>query len=304
MAQFAPIAGLTASGIFSRISRLGDTAVSIFGKIWPLLADTKKGVPLAIAGIKLAQHFMIDPNFALSQLSDTVERLERFDPTTLIGQPPPNPIDSAFNAGSMIPDEDCNALDIACQIRNGFRAVVRGLVMGGVFLASSVHNILWNLAYFLISGALKLASMAVRYVVIPIVQTLIAAYNGLLSTLKNALCVYVTHVAPYLSIYNMVQDLVKGRRMFAVFDVGVGIFMPLALVSADCGFTAPIPFPAEPSPAPGPVTVPPARSPDYIVPILERREYDSIAISDTLMISSTRGIIFNDRIDILDGVIP
>jgi hypothetical protein len=244
----ASISGV-ADRVFSVAKELGNAGFRAFQKVWPVLSDPKKGVPLAVLGIKLIEHFAPDPN-VVEPLAQFGEWLERYDPSNILGPPPPMFQIPWDTINSVLPDEQCGFGDILCATRNALRALARGIIGGLAGIGSFLYWALWNLAYYTIKAFLLLGAFIIKYLIVPIAKAIISAVNTIFTVIKRALCVYVQHVAPYITIYRAVQDLASGRKFRTAIDIGAGIILPMAVVAQDCGFASPLPVYVPPVGAP------------------------------------------------------
>jgi hypothetical protein len=310
-----PLAGLggevagIASAAFQRLvataRTLGTTAVRVFRLQWRCLSNPVCGVPVAITGIKLLHHLMPDPNFAVQDLLSFADRLEKFDLSQVLPPPRQNIVgDPGQEAYRMLPDEECAWGDVACQVRNGLRAAARGILAGFIALGNILHFIGWHFVNIVVGGVLKLIAWIIRYFVVPIVQTVLYGINGILSILKNALCVYIYHVSPWLSLYRFARDLLTGRKVWAALDIVVGIAVPMAVVREDCGALAEMPPFMPASPPPTPARVPLERSPVYGAPAYVIAFGDYITLSDASPARlASRTLAFSDRVAVSDGTV-
>lgn len=254
----ASISGV-ADRVFSVARELGDIGLKAFQKAWPVLSNPRKGVPLAVVGIKLIENFAPDPNI-VDPLAQFGEWMERYDPSNILGPPPPLFQIPWDTINSMLPDEQCAGLDYPlCVTRNALRALARGLIGGFAGIGSFIYWALWNLAYYAIKAFLSLGAFIIKYLVVPVAKAIISAVNTVFTLIKRALCAYVQYVAPFITIYRAVEDLASGRKFRTAVDIGAGIILPLAVVSQDCGFASPLPVYAPPVGAqiPTPVYTPP-----------------------------------------------
>jgi len=233
----ASISGV-AERVFSTAKELGDIGFRAFQKVWPILSNPRMGVPLAVLGIKMVEHFAPDPN-VVDPLMQFAEWLERYDPSNILGPEPPvfNIPWDAINA--MLPDEQCAFGDILCATRNALRALARGIIGGFAGVGSFIYWALWHLAYYVILAFMKLGAFIIKYLVVPVAKALIAAVNTVFTVVKRALCVYVQYVAPFITIYRAVEDWASGRKFRSAIDVVAGIVLPMAVVAQDCGFASP-----------------------------------------------------------------
>ena len=247
-----------AERVFSTARELGDIGLKAFQKVWPVLSDPKKGVPLAVVGIKLVEQFTPDPN-VVDPLMQFAEWMERYDPSQMLGPPPPmfNIPWDAIN--SMLPDEQCGFGDVLCATRNALRALARGLIGGFAGVGSFVYWALWNLTYYTVKALLLFGAFIIKYLVVPIAKAIISAVDIVFTLIKKALCTYVQYVAPFVTIYRVVEDLASGRKFRTAVDIAAGIILPLAVVAQDCGFASPLPVYVPPvgSPIRQPVYTPP-----------------------------------------------
>jgi len=253
----AAISGV-AERVFSTARELGDIGLRAFQKVWPTLSNPRRGVPLAVLGIKLIEHFAPDPNI-VDPLFQFGEWMERYDPSGILGpEPPIFQINwDAINAA--IPDEQCGWGDVFCATRNALRALARGIIGGFAGIGSFIYWALWHTVYYLIKVFLLLGAYLIKYLVVPVAKAIISAVNTVFTLIKRALCTYIQHVAPYITIYRTIQDWVSGKKFWSVVDVAAGIVLPAALVAQDCGFPSPLPAYAPPVSAPirTPVYTPP-----------------------------------------------
>jgi hypothetical protein len=277
-----------ADKVFSTAKELGDIGYRAFEKVWPILSDPKKGVPIAIVGIKLIEQFTPDPN-VVDPIFQFAEYLEKYDVHQILGPSPP-----MFNIpwdtiNAMLPDEQCGGLDyVACEIRNALKALARGLIGGLAGIGSFIYWALWNLAYYTVEAVLKLGSFIIKYLIVPVAKAVIAATNTVFSTIKRALCVYVQYVAPFITIYRAVEDLVSGKKLRTAADIAAGIVLPAAVVAQDCGFASPLPVSV-------PSVQPPIQQPTYTPPPMYRYAYDYYLVSD-----SASAILRNRTLEVLD----
>ena len=254
-----------ADRVFSTAKELGSAGLRAFQKIWPVLSDPKKGVPIAVVGIKLIEHFTPDPNI-VDPLMQFGEWLERYDPSQILGPPPPMfqvPWDAV---NSMLPDEQCGFGDVLCETRNALRALARGLIGGFAGVGSFLYWALWNLAFYTLKVFLSIGAFIIKYLIVPVAKAIISAVNTVFSVVKRALCVYVQYVAPFITIYRAVEDLASGRKFMTAVDIAAGIILPMAVVSQDCGFASPLPVYVPPTGAkiqPPTYTPPPGISHAY-----------------------------------------
>jgi len=253
------IAGV-ADRVFSVARELGEAGFKAFQKVWPVLADPKKGVPLAILGIKLVEQFAPDPNI-VDPLMQFAEGMERYDPKEILGAEPPMFQINWDQINQMFPDEVCSGgLDYPlCLTRNALRALARGLIGGFAGIGSFIYWALWHLAAIAIKALLSLGAYIIKYLVVPIAKMIISAVNGIFTLVKRALCTYIQYVAPYITIYRTIQDWTSGKKFWSVVDVAAGIVLPAAMVAQDCGFPSPLPVYAPPvsTSIPQPVYTPP-----------------------------------------------
>jgi len=247
-----------AERVFSTARELGDIGLRAFQKVWPTLSNPRRGVPLAVLGIKLVEHFAPDPNIA-DPIFEFGNWMEKYDPSDILGpEPPIFQINwDAINAA--IPDEQCGWGDVLCDTRNALRAIARGIAGGFAGIGSFIYWALWHLAYYAIKAFLSLGAFIIKYLVVPIAKAIISAVNSVFTLIKRALCVYVQYVAPFITIYRAIEDLASGRKFRTAIDIGAGIILPMAVVSQDCGFPSPLPVYAPPVGAPiqTPVYTPP-----------------------------------------------
>jgi hypothetical protein len=255
----ASISGV-AERVFSTARELGEAGFRAFQKVWPTLSNPRRGVPLAVLGIKLVEHFAPDPN-VVDPLMQFGEWMERYDPSNILGPPPPMFQIPWDTINSMIPDEHCAGLDYPlCVTRNALRSLARGVIGGFAGIGSFLYWALWNLAYYAVKAFLSLSAFIIKYLIVPVAKAIIAAVNTVFTIIKKALCAYVQYVAPFITIYRAVEDLASGKKFRTAIDIAAGIVLPLATVSQDCGFASPLPVHAPPVGAPmtPPVYTPPS----------------------------------------------
>ena len=239
-----------ADRVFSTAKELGSAGLRAFQKIWPVLSDPKKGVPIAVVGIKLIEQFAPDPNI-VDPLMEFGEWMGKYDPSSILGPPPPMFQIPWDVVNSVISDEQCAGLDYPlCVTRNALRALARGLIGGLAGIGSFIYWALWNLAYYAIRAFLSLGAFIIKYLVVPVAKAIISAVNTVFALIKRALCAYVQYVAPFITIYRAVEDLTSGRKFRTAVDIAAGIILPMAVVSQDCGFASPLPAHAPPVGAP------------------------------------------------------
>jgi hypothetical protein len=291
----ASISGV-AERIFSTAGELGSAGLKAFQKVWPTLSNPRRGVPIAVLGIKLVEHFAPDPN-VVDQLAQFAEWMERYDPSHVLGSPPPVfqvPWD-AIN--TMLPDEQCVFGDVLCGTRNALRALARGLIGGLAGVASILYWALWSLTYYVIKAFLSLGAFIIKYLIVPVAKAIISAVNTVLTVIKRALCVYVQYVAPFITIYRAVEDLASGRKFRTAIDILAGIVLPVAVVSQDCGFAPPLPVYAPP-------TVVPVQRPTYAPPRGITYAYSYyLAYDRAEAVLSSRTIEVRDIIEVKEGTI-
>jgi hypothetical protein len=291
----ASISGV-ADRVFTAARELGSAGLSAFQKVWPILSDPKKGVPLAVAGIKLIEHFAPDPN-VVDPLAQFAEWIEKYDPSNILGPPPPMFQIPWDTINSMLPDEQCGFGDFLCGTRNALRALARGLIGGFSGVGSFIYWALWNLAYYAVKAFLLLGAFIIKYLVVPVAKAIISAVNTVFTVIKRALCVYVQYVAPFITIYRAVEDLASGRKFRTVIDIGAGIILPMAVVAHDCGFASPLPVHAPPSGAP-------TREPVYTPPPTYRYAYEYYLVADAAVaILRNKTLEAYDIIEVKEGVI-
>jgi len=236
----AAISGV-AERVFSTARELGDIGLRAFQKVWPILSDPKKGVPLAVVGIKLVEQFAPDPNI-VDPIFQFGEWLEKYDPSHLLGPEPPILNIPWDQINQMFPDEVCSGgLDYPlCVTRNALRALARGIVGGFAGIGSFIYWSLWHLAYYATKAFISLSAFIIKYLVVPVAKAIISAVNTVFTLVKRALCAYIQYVAPFITIYRAVEDLASGRKFRTAIDIGAGILFPMAVVSQDCGFASPL----------------------------------------------------------------
>jgi len=256
-----------ADRVFSIAKEAGQIGYDAFKKVWPILSDPKKGVPLAIVAIKAVEYFAPDPNFGIDQLSDFADHLASYDPSQILGSQP-----QMFNVNwdqinQWIPDEQCSWGDVICGTRNALRALARGLIGGFAAIGSFIYWGLWNLAYYALKALLYLGSFIIKYLVIPIGKALMSIIANVFTIIKRAFCAYIQYVAPYITIYRAVSDLAAGKKLWGGIDIVAGVVLPAAFVSQDCGFPSPLPISAPSVPSP-------IKQPVYTSPPTFRYAYD------------------------------
>ena len=135
--------GATISGVAERVftvaRELGDVGFKAFQKVWPTLSNPRRGVPLAILGIKLVEHFAPDPNIVdpLFQFGDW---MEKYDPSGILGPEPPIFQINWDVINVAIPDEQCTWGDVLCDTRNAIRAIARGIAGGFAAIGSFIDR--------------------------------------------------------------------------------------------------------------------------------------------------------------------
>jgi len=285
-----------AERVFSTARELGDIGLRAFQKVWPTLSNPRRGVPLAVLGIKLIEHFAPDPNI-VDPLFEFGNWMEKYNPKEILGpEPPIFQINwDAINAA--IPDEQCGWGDVFCATRNALRALARGLVGGFAGIGSFIYWALWHLAYYAIKALLSLGAFVIKYLVVPVAKAIISAVNTVFTLIKRALCAYIQHVAPYITIYRAVEDLASGRKFRTAIDIGVGIILPMAVVSQDCGFPSPLPVYAPP-------VIAPIQPPVYTSPPGVIYAYSYYLIYDRAeAVLSSRTIEVYDIVEVKEGTI-
>jgi len=292
----ASISGV-AERVFSTAKELGDIGYRAFEKVWPVLADPKKGVPLAVVGIKLIEQFTPDPN-VVDPLMEFARWMEGYDPKEILGAEPPMFQINWNQINATLPDEQCGGWDyIACTVRNALRAIARGIIGGFAGIGSFIYWALWNLAYYALKALLSLGAFIIKYLVVPVAKAIIAAVNSVFTIVKKALCTYVQYVAPFITMYRAVEDWVSGRRFRSVIDVAAGIVLPAAVVAQDCGFVSPLPVSAPPVSAP-------IQQPVYTPPPMYRYAYEYYLVVDSATaIMTNRTIEAYDVIEVKEGTI-
>jgi hypothetical protein len=285
-----------AERVFSTARELGDVGFKAFQKVWPTLSNPRRGVPLAVVGIKLVESIAPDPNI-VDPLTQFAEWMEKYDPSNILGPPPPMFQIPWDTINSMLPDEQCGFGDILCATRNALRALARGIIGGFAGIGSFLYWALWNLAYYVIKAFLALGAFIIKYLIVPVAKAIIAAVNTVFSVIKRALCAYVQYVAPFITIYRAVQDLASGRKFLTAIDIGAGIIIPLAVVAQDCGFASPLPVYAPPIGAPMPVPV-------YTPPPTYRYAYEYYLVYDKAeAVLSNRTVEAYDVLEVKEGTI-
>ena len=291
----AAISGV-AERVFSTARELGDIGLRAFQKVWPVLSDPKKGVPLAVVGIKLVEQFAPDPNI-VDPLFQFGEWMEKYDPTQILGPEPPIFQISWDAINAAIPDEQCGWGDALCATRNALRALARGIIGGFAGIGSFIYWALWHLAYYAIKAFLSLGAFIIKYLVVPVAKAIISAVNTVFTLVKRALCAYVQYVAPFLAIYRAVEDLASGRKFRTALDIGAGIILPMAVVAQDCGFASPLPVYAPPVGAP-------IQTPVYTPPPGVVRGFSYYLVYDRAeAVLSNRTISVLDVIEVKEGTI-
>jgi len=291
----ASIAGV-AERVFSTARELGDIGLKAFQKVWPTLSNPRRGVPLAVLGIKLVEHFAPDPNI-VDPIFKFGEWMEKYDPKEILGEEPPIFQINWDVINAAIPDEECGWGDVLCGTRNALRALARGIIGGFAGVGSFIYWALWHLAYYVIKVFLLLGAYLIKYLIVPIAKAIISAVNTVFTLIKRALCVYVQYVAPFITIYRAVEDLASGRKFRTAIDIGAGIILPMAVVSQDCGFASPLPVYAPPVGAP-------IQQPVYAPPPMFRYAYDYyLAYDKAEAILSNRIISAYDILEVKEGTI-
>jgi len=292
--------GVAISGVADRVftvaRELGDVGFKAFQKVWPVLSDPKKGVPLAILGIKLVEHFAPDPNI-VDPIFEFGNWMEKYDPKEILGEEPPIFQINWDVINATIPDEQCGWGDVFCATRNALRALARGLVGGFAGIGSFIYWAVWHTVYYAIKVFLLLGAYLIKYLVVPIAKAIISAVNSVFTLVKRALCAYIQHVAPYITIYRAIEDLASGRKFKTAIDIGAGIILPMAVVSQDCGFPSPLPVYAPPVSAP-------IRTPVYTSPRGVIYAYSYYLVYDRAeAVLSSRTIEVHDIIEVKEGTI-
>jgi hypothetical protein len=293
----AAISGV-ADRVFTVARELGDVGFKAFQKVWPTLSNPRRGVPLAILGIKLVEHFAPDPNI-VDPIFEFGNWMENYDPKGILGEEPPILNIPWDQINRMFPDEVCNInWDYPlCVTGNALRALARGLVGGFAGIGSFIYWAVWHTVYYAIKVFLLLGAYLIKYLVVPVAKTIITAVNGVFTLVKRALCAYIQHVAPYITIYRAIEDLASGRKFKTAIDIGVGIILPMAVVSQDCDFPSPLPVYAPPVGAP-------IRTPVYTPPrgIIYAFSYYLVYDRAEAVLSS-RTIEVRDIIEVKEGTI-
>jgi hypothetical protein len=286
-----------ADRVFSIAKEAGQIGYDAFKKVWPVLSDPKKGVPLAILAIKAVEYFAPDPNFGIDQLSNFADWLQSYDPSQILG-PQPQAFYVDWNQiNQWISDEQCGWGDILCGTRNALRALARGLIGGFEAIGSFIYWELWNLAYYLIKGLLYLGAFLIKYLIIPIGKALMAIINGIFTIIKKAFCAYIQYVAPIMTIYRTVSDLAAGKKLYTALDVVAGIVLPAAVVAQDCGFASPLPISAPSIPSP-------IQQPIYTPPPVFRYAYDYYVAYDYAgAVMTNRIVSVFDVVKVLEGTL-
>jgi len=248
-----------ANQVFSIAKEAGQIGYDAFKKVWPVLSDPKKGVPLAILGIKAIEYFAPDPNYGFDSLSNFADWLMSYDPSQILGPQPQMFYVNWNQINQWIPDEQCSFGDLLCGTRNALRSIARGLIGGFTAIGSFIYWGLWNLAYYALKGLFYLGAFIIKYLVIPVGKALTSIIANVFTVIKKALCAYIQYVSPIMTIYRTVSDLATGKKLYTALDVVAGIVLPAAVVAQDCGFASPLPIsaPSIPSPIQQPVYTPP-----------------------------------------------
>jgi hypothetical protein len=248
-----------ADRVFSIAKEAGDIGYKAFEKVWPILSDPKKGVPLAIVAIKSIEYFAPDPNYGFDQLSNFADWLQSYDPSQILGPQPPQFYVNWDQINQWIPDEQCSWGDVLCGTRNALRSMARGIIGGFAAIGSFIYWGLWNLAYYALKALFYLGSFIIKYLIIPIGKALMTIIANVFTVIKKAFCAYIQYVAPFVTIYRAVYDVSTGKKLWGGIDIIAGIVLPMAFVSQDCGFPSPLPIsvPSVPSPIQQPVYTPP-----------------------------------------------
>jgi hypothetical protein len=289
------IAGV-ADRVFSVARELGDIGFQAFQKVWPVLSDPKKGVPIAVVGITLIEHFAPDPNI-VDPLMQFADWMEKYDPSNILGPEPPIFQINWDQINAVLPDEQCAWGDILCGTRNALRAIARGIIGGFAGVGSFIYWALWHLAAIVIKAVLQLGAFIIKYLIVPVAKTIISAVNSVFTIVKKALCVYIQYVAPFITIYRAVEDWTSGRRFRSVIDVAAGIVLPAALVAQNCGFASPLPVSVPSVPAP-------VQQPIYTPPPMYRYAYEYyLVVDNAAAIMTNRTIEAYDIIEVKEGTI-
>ena len=289
----ASIAGV-AERVFSTARELGDIGLKAFQKVWPILSDPKKGVPLAILGIKLVEHFAPDPNI-VDPIFKFGEWMEKYDPKEILGEEPQIFQINWDVINAAIPDEQCGWGDFICGTRNALRALARGIIGGFAGIGSFIYWALWHLAYYAIKVFLLLGAYLIKYLIVPIAKAVISAVNTVFTLIKKALCTYIQYVAPFITIYRAVSDLSTGKKLYTAVDVVAGIVLPAAVVAQDCGFPSPLTISAPSLPSP-------IQQPVYTSPPIFRYAYDYYTAYDyASAVLMLRVVSVYDKLTISEG---
>jgi hypothetical protein len=284
-----------ADKVFSIAKEAGQVGLKAFQKVWPILSDPKKGVPLAIVAIKAVEYFAPDPNYGIDQLSSFADWLQSYDPSQILGPQPQMFYVDWNQINSWIPDEQCGWGDFICGTRNALRALARGLIGGFSAIGSFIYWGLWNLSYYLIKGLLYLGAFLIKYLVVPISKALVSIINGMFTVIKKAFCAYIQYVAPFITIYRAVSDLSTGKKLYTAVDVVAGIVLPAAVVAQDCGFPSPLTISAPSLPSP-------IQQPVYTSPPIFRYAYDYYTAYDyASAVLMLRVVSVYDKLTISEG---
>ncbi|MEM0010201.1 MAG: hypothetical protein QXT84_00750 [Candidatus Bathyarchaeia archaeon] len=290
-----PIAGAL-SRVEAEASRIGSFGISFLRRTASMLSNPAKGLPLAIGIIKLFSFAKTDPSAISGPIAQFGEWLMNYDPTLVIGRQPEGPFYIDWNAvNSILPDLQCGALDVGCLIQNGLRALGRAILGALYGIGNTYYWALWNAAYWLIKAVTYIAGWFLKYLVANIVSAIVGFINTVIDGIKRMMCVYVTYVSPFLTMYDGFKLMASGRKFVGVMEMVAGIFIPFAIVAHDCGIQSPV-F----SPAPSPSA--PSPSPVYTAPPGYSYGYASVRVSDGFSATSLmKTLMLSDSVVVKDG---
>lgn len=296
-------------GVSDAIARIERYAVnagrhvySAFQRIVPFFADPKKGIPVSIAAVKLLSLTHVNADSVTQKIDEFVTYLERLDlPTLLCGYSgcinPPAPFQVDWNViNEAVPDLQCGFGDVGCYIQNGFRAVARAVAGAFYGLGSTLFWLAWNVANVVVISASRLMAFVIKFIAGNVAKFMITVWNGIVDALKRMFCLYITYVAPAISIYRGVRSFIEGDKLPGLFWL-MSPIIPIALVSGDCGIAGMPQVPPTPS---QPVTASP-EAPSYSTPSWYKPQSESINIVEGVaVVLASRTVRITDIIDVRD----
>jgi hypothetical protein len=252
--------------------KAGKTVYSAFKTALPYFADPKKGVPISISAVKLLSLAMVDVNGVTGKIDEFAGYLENLDLSVLlcgnqgcVEPPPPFYVDwGAIN--SQLPDLQCGFGDVGCYLQNGFRAIARAIAGAFYGLGTTLTYVGWTVLNWMVVVATRIAAFILRYIVGNIAKFVLTVWNGIIGSIRSMFCLYLTHVAPMMSVYQLGQDLVRGAKLVGVLDLVMPL-MPIIFVANECGITGFSFTPPPPAPSPQPVSPSPTVPPEFSYPV-------------------------------------